>query len=472
MVMRFTAGSMGKTMKRIFTKFSVERISSKLGLRPRRRQRGSIMLLTAVTLTVMLGMLALSIDLGFAFSSRNQLQNGIDSSALAAAAALRLTVEGSEAAPQETSIAQNLAIQYAGFNQVRRYVDPDPKGTPQPNANQIVITASNVEVQKNFDLPRVKVDVSLPIPTLFAGLFGLNGFTISAAATGTVFPVDGGTGSIGIGPAVGGGCWNPVMIPDSYFDQGNNVHWVGDPARGEGFDFEWPKQAGDYYRSRFAAGARNIFPFIDSAAGAMGPYVTGVRDTRTLSEIADNKSILGRNVEIKAQHYRVADLSGLTQVTAIQYSVSDLARYGYCGQIRVGNDLPVFRSDDVDTYDKVRRGLQALKANVNDILDNEALGYRYIKSSSYPSPNTHGAIVPVLMFNPVEVARNPGLTQLKVTNIGLFFLEEIRNDGTMRGFFVREIISAGTPIDPANMSTDSEPTFKQSWLPMAVRLVK
>ncbi|HMY71422.1 MAG TPA: TadG family pilus assembly protein, partial [Blastocatellia bacterium] len=353
-----------------------------------------------------------------------------------------------------------------------RYTDPNPKGTPQPNANQIVIFASNVEIQKNFEFPRVKVDTSLPVPTLFAGLFGLNGFTISAAATGAVFPVDGGTGSIGIGPAVGGGCWNPLMIPDTFFDQNNNVHWVGDPSRGTGPDNEWPKQAGDYYRSRFAAGARNVFPFIDSSAGAIGPFVTGLRDTATLAAINDNKTIMGRVVEFKLQHYRVADLSGLQQVTAVPYSISDLARYGYCGQIRVGTDLPVYAPDNVNAYDQVRRGLQALKINTNDTLDSEAMGYRYIKSSSYPSPNTHGAILPVLMFNPVFVANNPSTPVLKVTNIGLFFLEEVRNDGTIRGFFVREILSAGTPIDPANMATDSEPTFKRSWLPMALRLVK
>lgn len=458
-------------MKRIFTKFGVEHFASRLGLRLRRRQRGSIMLLTAVTLTVMLGMLALSIDLGFAFSARGQLQNGIDSAALAAAAALRLTIEDNSDT-KETKIAQELAIQYAGFNQVRRYTDPDPKGTPQPNANQIVISASNVEIQKNFEFPRVKVDTSLAVPTLFAGLFGLNGFTISAAATGAVFPVDGGTGSIGIGPAVGGGCWNPLMIPDTFFDQNNNVHWVGDPSRGAGLDNEWPKQAGDYYRSRYAAGARNVFPFIDSSAGATGPFVTGLRDTATQAALRDNKTIMGQVVEFKLQHYRVADLSGLQQVTAVPYSISDLARYGYCGQIRVGADLPVYAPDNVNAYDQVRRGLQALKTNTNDTLDSEAMGYRYIKSSSYPSPNTHGAILPVLMFNPVFVANNPSAPVLKVTNIGLFFLEEIRNDGTIRGFFVREILSAGTPIDPANMATDSEPTFKRSWLPMALRLVK
>ena len=52
-------------------------------------------------------------------------------------------------------------------------------------------------------------------------------------------------------------------------------------------------------------------------------------------------------------------------------------------------------------------------------------------------------------FNPVEIARNADVAQLKITNIGLFFLEEVRDDGTLRGFFVREIISGGTPIEPA-----------------------
>lgn len=463
-------------MKRVITKFSFGRSSSSLSLPPRRRQRGSIMLLTAVTITVMLGMLALSIDLGFAFSSRNQFQNGIDAAALAAASALRLTIESTEAASEQTRVAQEMAIKYAGFNQVRRYADPDPKGTPQPNANQIIITAGNVEVQANFDLPRVKVEASLPIPTLFAGLFGLNGFTVSAGATATVVPVDGGTGTIGIGPAVGGGCWNPLMLPDTFFDQSNNVHWVGDPARGEGFDNEWPKQAGDYYRSRFAAGLRDAFPFIDSSTGAMGPYVTGLRDTKTFAEIDANKTVMGRVIEIKQRHYRIADLSSFPQVTSGTLSIGDQARFGYCGQIRVGTDMQTYRPDDVSTYEKVKLGLQALKLNVldSDFPDpGDSLNkYRYVKTGSYPTPNTHGAIIPVLMFDPVEVARNPGTTQLKITNIGLFFMQGLSDDGTLRGFFVREIISAGTPVDPANMTTDSDPSFKRSWLPMSVQLVK
>ncbi|MEO6726290.1 MAG: pilus assembly protein TadG-related protein [Blastocatellia bacterium] len=465
-------------MKRIFSKIGPNLESgeqtSETSAPVRRHQRGSIMLLTTLLITVMIGMLALSIDVGFAYSSRNQLQNGIDAAALAAAAALRLTVESSSAGPHQTSVAQALAIQYAGLNQVRRYADPDPDSTV-PNANKITITASDVQVQDNLDLPRVSVDTSVQVPTLFAGLFGLNGFTISSAATATVFPVDGGTGTIGAGTAAGGGCWRPLMLPDTFYDQSDNVHWVGDPLRGNDEDHELPKQPGDYYRSRFAAGVRESLPFIDSFFGGGGLSATGVRDTRLTSEIDGNKTIIGRYVEFKQKYYRVANLATLPRVTADVLAVGDLANFGYCGQIRVGNDVTVYGEGDLSTYEQVRLGLQALNYRTlgSDYVDSSLQAqYHYIKSGSYPSPNSHGAIIPVMLFNPVEIARNASVAQLKVTNIGLFFLEEVRDDGTLRGFFVREIISGGTPIEVANMAVDQAPSFKRSWLPMSVQLVK
>ena len=95
-----------------------------------------------------------------------------------------------------------------------------------------------------------------------------------------------------------------------------------------------------------------------------------------------------------------------------------------------------------------------------------------MKTSSYPSPNTHAMVVPVLLFSPVDVARNPDLTQLRITNIGMFFMQDVRDDGTLYGFFVREIVAGGTPVDPANLSLDSDPAFKRTWLPMSIQLMK
>lgn len=467
-------------MKRIFTKPGEKSGSIKVGLEtkdPRnRRQRGVIMMLTALMITVMIGFLALSIDLGFAFSSRTQFQNGIDSATLAGAAALRMAIESSDPGPQQQAVAEKLAVDYAKLNQVRRYADPGIKD-PSPNANDIVITAGNVQVQGNEDLPRIRVDSSVPVPTLFAGIFGLNGFSVSAAATATVVPVDGGTGTIGVAGPRDCGCWSPVMLADTFFDSSNNVHWAGDPARGAD---EWPTQFGDYYRSRFAAGARNTPPYLDAYSGGVGAYTTGVRDTKLISEIDSNKAIMGRYIEIKPKYYRIANLAILpplsaNNVSTSSYSVTDAARYGYCGKIRVGMDMTVYGKDDSAAYDQARLGLQALKSNTldSDFLDLTTLNsFRYVKTSSYPAPNTHPMVVPVMLFSPVEVARNPDAAQLRVTNIGMFFMQEVRDDGTLYGFFVREIVAGGTPVDPANLAIDSDPTFKRSWLPMSVQLMR
>ncbi|HQR33020.1 MAG TPA: pilus assembly protein TadG-related protein [Blastocatellia bacterium] len=469
-------------MKRIFTKPGEKSGSIKVGTEskdPRnRRQRGTIMMLTALMITVMIGFLALSIDLGFAFSARGQFQNGIDAAALAGVAATRLTIESTYPGPQQRAVAEKLAADYAKLNQVRRYADPG-KNDPSPNANDIVLTNGNIQVQASGDeLPRVKVDSSIPVPTLFAGMFGLNGFNISAAATATVLPVDGGTGTIGLAKSQqGGGCWSPVMLADTFFDSSNNVHWAGDPARG--LD-EWPTQFGDYYRSRFAAGARNTPPYLDAYGGGVGDYVTGVRDTRTTTDIDLNKTVMGRYIEIKPKYYRIANLAALPAISAngvstSGYSVTDAARYGYCGQIRVGMDMTVFSKDDTSVYDQARLGLQSLKANTydSDFIDMSLINnYRYVKSSSYPSPNTHAMIVPVMLFSPVDLARNPDLTQLRVTNIGMFFMQEVRDDGTLYGFFVRELVAGGTPIEPANMAIDSDLSFKRIWLPMSIQLMR
>ncbi|MDX2042550.1 MAG: pilus assembly protein TadG-related protein [Acidobacteriota bacterium] len=471
-------------MKRIFMKHGEKsgtvRLEPVAGDARKRRQHGVVMMLTALMITVMIGFLSLSIDLGFAFSSRNQFQNGIDAAALAAAAAMRLTIESTEAGAQQLSVAQQQAIDYAKLNQVRRYADPG-KDDNSPNANDIVIGNGNVAVtaknQSNFDFPQVKVDSSIPVPTLFAGMFGLNGFTVSAASTASVVPVDGGTGTPGAGKPGGGGCWSPIMIPDTFFDSSDNVHWVGDPNRGSD---ELPSMFGDYYRSRFAAGARNVPPYVDAANGGVGNYVTGLRDTAILDDINLNKTVMGRYIEIKPAHYRIAKLSNLPLLSAFGlsvsgYSVGDFARNGYCGQIRVGLEVEVYDRNDLTVYDQAKLGLQALKSNTldNDFLDLQLLNnYRYIKTSSYPGPNTHAMVVPVMMFSPVELVRNQDAASFRVTNIGLIFLQEVRDDGTLYGFFVREIIAGGTPIEPGNLQTDNAPTFKRSWLPMSVQLLK
>lgn len=457
-------------MKRIFA--SINPVRGFLRRREQlRQQRGSIMVLTSVMIMGMVGLLALAIDLGFLFSAKNQFQNGIDAAALAAGTGLHVTIEADPAAPQQTLVAQGLAVQFAGYNQVRRYADPDPD-SGQPNANDIVLPAGNVTVDTSSDIPKVQINMSLQTPLLFAGIFGFNSMNMAVTTTASLLPVDGGTGTMGSGTSTGGGCWRPLMLPDTFYDVTNTPIIVGTNIGGQ----RVPTQLGDYYRSRFAAGARNAYPFVDSFA-AGGASVTSLRDTHLQAEMG-TKTIMGQEITFDHNYFWIANFSGLPRATFDVLSVGDIANFGYCGKIRVGDDVPVYPLTDVATYDQVRTGLLALKYRTldSDSIDAtlEAL-YRYVKSSSYPGPNTHGAIIPVLFYNPIvwkDPATVGSINTLKVTNIGLFFLKDVQPNGDIRGFFVREIFAGGTPIDSTNMMADSAPSFKRSWLPMSVQLLK
>lgn len=459
-------------MKRIFAQLVPPRRATYTPAR--RRQRGTVMMITAVMMTAMLGMMAMSIDFGFLFSARHQIQNGLDAAALAGATGLRVTIENDASfnPPEQKKIVEDLAIKYAGLNRVNRKREAPGSGNSPDNPNRIILSASEVQVRTNFDPLRVEVTTSMQVPTLFAGIFGLSEVKLSGTTTASLVPVDGGTGTMASGAAQGNGCWRPLMLPDSFF----NTTGVVTLVQYDGTTIRKP-EAGEYYRSRFAGGARNTAPFTDAPlGGALGFFVTGLRDTGLRTDVAV-KTIMGQTISFQRDVYRIPNFDNLPQVTSGLLPLDQQARLGYCGQIRVGDLLSVYPRDDFSSLDQLRVGLQKLR---NDLQDNVApdllVRHRYVKSSPYPDPNTHPTIIPVLLYNPVvwskEETKDGNFTALHVTNIGLFYLQGVTNDGTITGFFVREIIGGGTPIAPANMQPDAEPSFKQSWLPMAVRLLK
>jgi hypothetical protein len=464
-------------MKRILAQLVPSRRAARTAVPARRRQRGTILLITAMMMTSMLGMMAMAIDIGFLFSARQQIQNGLNAAALAGATGLRVTIENDASLnpPQQNMVIDELAIKYAGLNRVNRKNESGGAGGDADNPNRIILTGGDVVVQQEFDPLRVQVRNSMEVPTFFAGIFGLNKVNLSATATASIFPVDGGTGTMASG-SVGGanGCWRPLMFPDSFFDTSGIVTLV--QLNPDGVTVRKP-QAGEYYRSRFGGGARNAAPFVEAPpGGASGFFVTGLRDTALRSDVAV-KTVMGQTISFQREVYRLAKFDSLPRVTVDALTLSNYVRFGYCGQIRVGDILPVYARDDFSSLDQVRIKLQEM---VNNYFDNIAPDlrerYRYIKSSPYPDPNTHPTIIPVLLYSPVEWTRagqeNGDFTQLRVTNIGLFYLQNVTNNGTITGFFVREIIGGGTPIAPENMQLDAPPSFQQSWLPMAVRVLK
>ncbi|MEY4166489.1 MAG: Tad domain-containing protein [Blastocatellia bacterium] len=425
-----------------------------------RTEKGTILALTAVLVTTMLGMVALSIDLGYAFSARSQLQNGVDSAALAGASALRATIESAQSMPHQAELAREMAVMYASYNQVRRYADP-AQGSSAPNSNRLILDPGQVTIEPAGDIPQLRAVARVELSLLFAGIFGLSSVSIQSATQASLFPVDGGTGTCT-------SCWRPIMIPDSYFDSTGTVRYVGDPLR---VNAPLPNQTGDYYRSRFAAGARNTAPYVDSL-NAAGSSVTGLRDTSIQSEVGST-TMMGMYLQFRRNHYRIADLTALPRATFANLAIGDQANFGYCGEIRVGDLIPVLSADNASAYENVRIGLTSLRIRNSDTVNaNELMQYKFVRSNLYPAPNSHALIIPVLLFNPFELIRNPGSLQLRVTNFGLFYLQGVTSDGTLQGYFVREVVAGGTPIASTNFDGDQMNLFRRSWLPMSTQLIE
>ena len=73
---------------------------------PRNDERGQVLVLTVLALTVLLGMTALVLDVGGWFRTQRRLQGTADAAALA----------GAQALPADPGNANSLALNYAGLN--------------------------------------------------------------------------------------------------------------------------------------------------------------------------------------------------------------------------------------------------------------------------------------------------------------------------------------------------------------------
>jgi hypothetical protein len=446
--------------------------TNRLSLTRRRRERGSVALLAAVAILVLVGMMVLAVDLGYLLGVRGQLQNGVDAAALAAAAGLRASVQptGSAFGTQQEVIVRDLAKDFAARNSLRLASQVTP------------ITLDNSDITYDpADPRRVVVKHRVTAPTVFATLFGQEAINISAGAVGAVVAVDGATGAVS-------GCWRPILLPDTFFDASNQVWAVGGrPAflqqywGAVRFGAELPNQPGDYYRSRFAAlsGPRSGYPFV-AQVNSLGPAVTGVRDTQTAADLKENN---GSNLIASPINFRppAVNLSRLGDYRVVNFEASGLgsvsptgvysqALKGACLNLQVGQQLRVYAPTDLSAYEQLSYGLADLHYNSSSgdqINQTLFQSHRYVKSTLYPTPNTHPRIIPVLLFNPFELVNNPNASTLTVTNIGALYLD-LAGSGNpnIYGYFVREVAIGGRPLQAANAVAPANVPL----LPVAVQL--
>src|SRR6476659_5702752 len=83
------------------------------------RRKGNIVALTAVLMIVMIGFVAMAVDIGYLYTVRNELQRSADAAAIAAT--WELIDKNGQAANNPTTLtnnARNKAVQFAALNKI------------------------------------------------------------------------------------------------------------------------------------------------------------------------------------------------------------------------------------------------------------------------------------------------------------------------------------------------------------------
>ncbi len=457
------------------------------GTKQRAAERGTVLLMATVTILVVVGMLALSVDVGYLMNGRGQLQNIVDAAALAGAQGLRTAIEPAGATAQQTLIVRKLAKDFALFNPIRRA--DGLSGLVLPDDDVLIEYPANYPVQP----ARVIVKHRTALPTIFGNVFGIASMNVSAVAIASTSVIDGGTGFVS-------GCWRPIMIPDAFYDQ-NNVPWAVSgtanfsdgsvsPARTADVIQSYPNsnpvpdpslalQPGDVYISRFAslnAGSnRNQNTnFLQSVTtGTPLGEATSIRDADNLVELkaAGGRNLMGQRIRLRKDDWRIVNFatSGITGDFPTN-PVEQIQR-GCCAPIRVGQLVQVFTptDDNIGVYQNFTQQLITYfdsLVGTGGLITPASNQYKFAQTQNYPTPNANPRVIPVLMCSPIQFSLSRNIGQFYVTNIGAFFLEQVLSDGSIVGTFVREVVTGGMPLEPQNEVPNRD------LLPVSVHLVR
>ncbi len=217
--------------------------------RPQRR-RGSILVLSALLMVLMLAMIAFAVDVGFLQVARTQLQQSADAAALAATLEL-VDSEGLGGSPNltdETASARAIAVEYAAANRV---VTSPP--TVDPNDGNVTTGDVVIGYLQDPSDPTQTMDFSDPhranavqvrvqrtadangeVHLFFGRIFGQTSQSVTATATAAILtnfsgfqaPADG--SNLGILPfALDEDTWNDMI------SGGGTDSWSWDPEHNQ-----------------------------------------------------------------------------------------------------------------------------------------------------------------------------------------------------------------------------------------------
>ena len=168
----------------------------------RRQRKGSVLVFTAMMMVVMMGLLALAVDVGYLENARCQLQKSADAAALAAAAELidDEALTGTASMSDEISSARAMAIQFAAANTVCSTAPVVDANTGNNTSGDVVVgyiadlsnshSSMSTTNQDLFNSVQVRVRRNTirngDVPHFFAKVLGVNGTGVEGTATAAI----------------------------------------------------------------------------------------------------------------------------------------------------------------------------------------------------------------------------------------------------------------------------------------------
>ena len=174
-----------------------------------KNEQGSVAVLIALSMVAFISLIALSIDIGYALVTRDQLQNVADSAALAATRQLGENIKlGLPMDPSPIiTVAQQAAVQNkAGGKYITINASDVTIGKWDSDTKILTQTLINPDAVKVTS--RRDASSNGPITTFFAGIFGANSVRLTAFATAAL---------TGQGTALPGGLPFPAAISQQWF---------------------------------------------------------------------------------------------------------------------------------------------------------------------------------------------------------------------------------------------------------------
>jgi Flp pilus assembly protein TadG len=381
-----------------------------------KEQRGTVLALVTAGIVAIAGAAALSVDVGFFFVVRNQLQNVVDAATLAGAQGL-IADPGNFATNGQ---AKQLAMQIAAQNKVGgQPVNLSPSEITFPTGNT------------------VRIQMTRPARTFFGVVLGMLSVNVQVAAQAVVAPVS------NVGGPTGG--MRPWAVLDQFGHGGlcvpPNDADINSPPHGafQTVAHTWMgvKVNSDTYISPYDPS----FDGWDLSREGDCSNVTGFVAPRDVNgtRIWLKQFKSGKNPWITPGNFSPIALGNSGGST-----YQDNIIYGYNGVIRVNDIIP---TETGVINGPTGTGVAALIAkDPSAHMEKNGVGRWVVVSSSYPL-NESPRIVPIPMYG-VYYTPDNGHSDFKVTSIASFFIEG--TDGKdVWGRFIQSRAKNAQPGTPA-----------------------